>query len=176
MSYNTYPQNPFPPNSENAGGGGSSYVLPIASANELGGVKVGDNLSIDENGVLKALVPVFDFTEEVATGWTLETGKELFIRKITSINAGDNSQVRTQIGTDAFYDKAFMIFGWVERNVDGTHIKIPLPVSWPGETNQLWQIVVDDTTHKAYVDRRMPIAVLQFSPVTFFMGYTKITT
>lgn len=54
MSYNTYPQNPFPPNSENAGGGGSPYVLPIASAETLGGVKVGDNLSIDENGVLSA--------------------------------------------------------------------------------------------------------------------------
>lgn len=57
MSYNTYPQNPFPPNSENAGCGGSPYVLPIASANELGGVKVGSNLTIDENGVLSASVP-----------------------------------------------------------------------------------------------------------------------
>lgn len=118
---------------------------------------------------------VFDFTGEVATGWIWENGKELFLRKITNINAGDNSQVRTQIGTDAFYDKAFLIFGWVERNVDGVHTKIPLPVSWPGETNALWQITVDDTTHKAYVDRRMPIAVLQLCPVTFLMGYTKVT-
>ena len=176
MSYNTYPQNPFPPNSENVGGGGSPYVLPIASADTLGGVKVGDNLSIDENGVLKALVPVFDFTGEVATGWTLETGKELFIRKITNIHTGNNSPDRVQIGTDTFYDKAFLIFGWVERNVDGVHNKIPLPVSWPDETNALWQIIVNDTTHAAYVDRRMPIVVLQNAPVTFFMGYTKITT
>lgn len=36
------------------GGGGGQYVLPIASANTLGGVKVGNNLSIDENGVLSA--------------------------------------------------------------------------------------------------------------------------
>lgn len=119
---------------------------------------------------------VFDFTGEVATGWILETGKELFIRKITNINAGTNSQERIQIGTDTFYDKAFLIFGWVERNVDGTHTKIPLPVSWPEQTNSLWQITVDDTTHKAYVDRRMPTAVLQGASVTFFMGYTKITT
>ena len=34
--------------------GGSGYVLPKASANTLGGVKVGNNLSIDENGVLSA--------------------------------------------------------------------------------------------------------------------------
>lgn len=33
---------------------GDSYSLPIASANTLGGIKVGDNLSIDENGVLSA--------------------------------------------------------------------------------------------------------------------------
>lgn len=32
----------------------SPYVLPTASANTLGGVKVGSNLSIDQNGVLSA--------------------------------------------------------------------------------------------------------------------------
>ena len=35
--------------------GGSSYTLPIASANDLGGIKVGNNLSIDANGVLSAI-------------------------------------------------------------------------------------------------------------------------
>ena len=35
-------------------GGGGSYVLPIASADTLGGVKVGDGLSINEAGVLSA--------------------------------------------------------------------------------------------------------------------------
>lgn len=54
--FNTIPYNPFPPSSASAsgGGGGGSYVLPIASADTLGGVKVGDNLSIDANGVLSA--------------------------------------------------------------------------------------------------------------------------
>ena len=36
------------------GGGGGSYTLPVASANTLGGVKVGTGLSIDNNGVLSA--------------------------------------------------------------------------------------------------------------------------
>lgn len=50
---NTYPCNPFPPSSEQMGaGGGSAYELPIASADELGGVKVGSGLSIDESGTL----------------------------------------------------------------------------------------------------------------------------
>lgn len=52
MGMVTYPPNPFPPSSENAGGG--SFNLPVASADTLGGVKVGDNLTIDENGVLSA--------------------------------------------------------------------------------------------------------------------------
>lgn len=32
------------------GGGGSNYVLPIASENVLGGVKIGDNIDIDAEG------------------------------------------------------------------------------------------------------------------------------
>lgn len=36
------------------GGGGGSYVLPIASDTRLGGIKVGDGLSIDPYGILTA--------------------------------------------------------------------------------------------------------------------------
>ena len=35
-------------------GGGAEYTLPVASQNNLGGIKVGENLSIDANGVLSA--------------------------------------------------------------------------------------------------------------------------
>ena len=34
--------------------GGSSYTLPVASADTLGGIKIGENLTIDENGVVNA--------------------------------------------------------------------------------------------------------------------------
>lgn len=37
------------------GGGGGGYVLPIASADTLGGVKIGENLSIDASGILSAI-------------------------------------------------------------------------------------------------------------------------
>lgn len=37
------------------GGGGSPYKLPIASADVLGGIKVGENLEINEDGVLSAI-------------------------------------------------------------------------------------------------------------------------
>lgn len=41
-------------NFKKAAGGGGGYVLPVASASTLGGVKVGNNLSIDASGVLSA--------------------------------------------------------------------------------------------------------------------------
>lgn len=50
--------------------GGSSYTLPVASADTLGGIKIGENLSIDENGVVSASggnVPVY-FIESATDG------------------------------------------------------------------------------------------------------------
>lgn len=38
--------------SGNGGGGGGSYTLPVATANRLGGIKVGSGLTIDAAGVL----------------------------------------------------------------------------------------------------------------------------
>ena len=40
--------------SNEGGGGGESYVLPKATATRLGGIKVGNGLNIDGNGVLSA--------------------------------------------------------------------------------------------------------------------------
>lgn len=40
--------------SGSGGGGGSTYVLPVASQNILGGIKVGSGLTIDANGVLSS--------------------------------------------------------------------------------------------------------------------------
>ena len=36
----------------NTGGGGGGYVLPVATANRLGGIKVGSGLTITNDGVL----------------------------------------------------------------------------------------------------------------------------
>lgn len=41
-------------NFKRATGGGGGYVLPVATSSTLGGVKVGNNLSIDASGVLSA--------------------------------------------------------------------------------------------------------------------------
>lgn len=46
-------------------GSGGTYVLPTATANRLGGVKVGDNLSVQDDGTLS--VDKSDVIDDVAT-------------------------------------------------------------------------------------------------------------
>jgi hypothetical protein len=66
----------------------SGYELPIASAETLGGIKVGDNLSIDENGVLSANGSIEDiiygdYVNEIIIGYIVENGIKIPIyRKI----------------------------------------------------------------------------------------------
>ena len=62
MGFNTYPNNPWPLPTDGVGSGGSAYVLPTASAETLGGVKVGSGLSIDD-GVLSAAGGLQLYTE-----------------------------------------------------------------------------------------------------------------
>ena len=60
---------------------GSSYVLPIASAETLGGVKVGEGLTIDTNGVLSADSKLLDYsTTEQSTGQKWIDGKDIYVR------------------------------------------------------------------------------------------------
>lgn len=43
-----------PGSSSGGGGGGTPYVLPPATATTLGGIKVGENLTIESDGTLNA--------------------------------------------------------------------------------------------------------------------------
>lgn len=49
-----------------AGGGAESYVLPIASETVLGGVRIGDNIDIDEDGRISTTVEQTATDEEVS--------------------------------------------------------------------------------------------------------------
>lgn len=60
---------------------GSGYTLPIASANELGGIKVGSGLSIDNAGILSSMgftLEKIPFESDVADFYT-EQNRELKI-------------------------------------------------------------------------------------------------
>ena len=93
--YSTIPNNPFPPSSANVGGGGGSYVLPVASADALGGVKVGARLSIDD-GVLSAVNQVADYsTDEQATGEKWIDGKDIYFKSY-AFDTTDNATVTIQ--------------------------------------------------------------------------------
>lgn len=59
-----------------ATGGGGSYTLPIASANTLGGIMVGSNLSISSNGTLSATDTTYSVASEQATEGLLITGSD----------------------------------------------------------------------------------------------------
>ena len=78
MGFNTYPQNPFPPSSEAAGG--TEYDLPIASTTELGGVKIGSGLAINaETGVLINNYELPIATPETLGGVKVDTTSGLFV-------------------------------------------------------------------------------------------------
>lgn len=76
-----------------------SYTLPTASANTLGGIKIGDRLSIDANGVLSANVQTYTLpTASISTLGGIKVGSNLSIDsngKLTSNinNIGDLTDV-----------------------------------------------------------------------------------
>lgn len=62
---------------------GSSYILPIASAQSLGGIKVGNNLSIDANGVLSAVDTTYVFN----TAYDATTNKAATMADIAALGS-----------------------------------------------------------------------------------------
>lgn len=96
MGLNTIPANAWPLSSEQvgSGGGGSQYELPIASADTLGGVKVGTGLSINsETGVLANSNPT-PYSLPIAGAETLggvKVGTGLSINSETGVLSNPNT-------------------------------------------------------------------------------------
>lgn len=119
MSFNTLPANPFPPSSEQmgAGGGGGSYVLPTASANTLGGVKIGDNITISESGAISAPAPYSLPTASAETLGGIKVGSGLSIADgVLSASGGssvDYSTTEREVGEyfgKKLYEKSYKLF------------------------------------------------------------------
>ena len=66
----------------NASGGGS-YTLPVASADTLGGIKIGENLTIDENGVVSASGGEIKFYS-IYLDTTLNQNSTLYLHNLSS--------------------------------------------------------------------------------------------
>lgn len=98
MGFNTYPSNPWPISTDKSGNG--DYDLPIASADTVGGVMVGNGLSIDaETGVLSNTNPTpytpFAYsTSEVNTDQKWVDGNDIYViaYPINSLDMTGNTQ------------------------------------------------------------------------------------
>lgn len=95
---------------------GSGYELPIASASTLGGVKIGENLEIDESGVLSASGGGSEWssTETVAGTWN---GKTLYRRLFTFQTHGEDWN--TTLDAETPVDFAVMEFGYIYAETGG---------------------------------------------------------
>lgn len=93
------------------GPAGASYTLPAASAQTLGGVKVGNGLTVDENGVLS----VDEVTEETVSGEYTDTDRLDFIRESDKtplyIEIHSNADPSVTYGQSYWIKSGFIFFG-----------------------------------------------------------------
>ena len=107
-------------NFKKAAGGGGGYVLPVATASKLGGVKIGSNLSIDADGVLSATgggSTSYSTTEQVVGTWI--DGKPLYQKTYSGTTPSTTSYAN--IFSDSVIskiDKGFIIWGSIFKEGD----------------------------------------------------------
>lgn len=107
------PQGPAGPKGDTGEPGqpGPSYTLPAASAQTLGGIKVGTGLSVDENGVLS----VDEVTEETVSGEYTDTDRLDFTRQIDKtplyIEIHSNADPSVTYGQSYWIKSGFIFFG-----------------------------------------------------------------
>lgn len=107
---------------------GSGYVLPIASAETLGGVKIGDNLTVEEDGTLNAPDPYspFDYsTTEQATGQKWIDGRDVYC--VVYDNIALTNSVEVVVDANFGNNKNVIAFNCVTRISSGTG-KIQRPI------------------------------------------------
>lgn len=106
------------------GGGGSGYTLPIASQSTLGGIKVGQNLTIDSGGTLSADAQAVSVATTATTG-VVQVGSGLSITSggvlSTDIDLSDyaeKSELSGYVQTDAMsgYVQTSAMSGYVQTS------------------------------------------------------------
>ena len=97
-------------NFKKAAGGGGGYVLPVATASKLGGVKIGSNISIDANGVISTHAPYSLPPAAAGTLGGVKVGNNLSIDEngVLSATGGGGSTVdikKTVAAAPAYYER-----------------------------------------------------------------------
>lgn len=83
-----------------------NYVLPNASANTLGGIKVGNNLTIDENGVLSATAKEITVDTEMSTTSTNPVQNKVITNAVNNkVDKVSGKQLSTEDYTTAEKNK-----------------------------------------------------------------------
>lgn len=80
------------------GGGGSSYELPVASEDTLGGVKIGSNMAITDDGILSANNIDSMLTQTFTNTGLRVTWSVIILNKAFYIASGNVPQLKATIG------------------------------------------------------------------------------
>lgn len=80
-------------NFKKAAGGGGSYVLPVATASKLGGVKIGSNITIDGSGAISAPAAYTLPTAAANTLGGIKVGTNLSIDASGVLSATDGTPI-----------------------------------------------------------------------------------
>ena len=104
-------------NFKRAAGGGGSYVLPVATASKLGGVKIGSNITIDGSGAISAPAAYTLPTAAANTLGGIKVGTNLSIDEngvLSATGGGGSVDDGTPIGR-VVYD-AILRDGYIRAN------------------------------------------------------------
>ena len=106
-----------------ATGGGTTeqYELPIASSETLGGIKVGQNLEIDEDGVLNAVIPEVEQNILLYQNVTVTT--DTWIEDTTYEEFGYKAAITLEGVTEEFFSD--VVFG-IEEAISGNYAPISM--------------------------------------------------
>ena len=124
-------------------GGGGSYTLPIASDNVLGGVKVGNGLSIENDGKLNVNATV---SSEVQYS-TLE-------RRIGTWTDGTSLYEKTLTGTIQLNGKNDSLLGSKTKLLPGANVKFidsSMTTDTLTITDSLVSTYIDNTENNIYI-------------------------
>lgn len=122
----------------------TNYILPIASATKLGGIKIGDNLAIDSNGILRATPPSYNLP--IASNETLggvKIGLNLSIDENGVLNATGGSLVDSVNGKQGIVILNASDVGAATQSDISTAISNVNQVPSGGETNQILTKLAD---------------------------------
>lgn len=131
---------------DTGGGGGGSYVLPPATSETLGGVKVGSGLSVTSDGTLSASGGSVNYsTSRQDTGLKDIDGKTVYVKTVET-NVVGNDWREIVFETDAVYTLV-SFSGYVD--IGNNHNALWIIPTY--ETNMQIYAYVDLSTKKLFI-------------------------